>query len=189
MTYSGLTDWQPRGDLLSLAFTYQYKRNRSEGLLLSRLTNPGYGGCLSFEIACDGIDEDIKGAHCLDAAGFSEGKDSFDPTVSLFARGSLHESTPDDGKSQSPFGPVVGGLNAIFEQKQPQLAHEFLQMAGKPSPIILSPSIPGDQMHHAGIPHTGFPFGRRSMSPRDQALELSESPSAKPCELRVISLG
>ena len=154
-----------------------------------RLINPGKVGLPAIEIAGDGIEEDVKCCLSPELAGLPYGQDSLRPAVPLLAGSALHHSSPEHGKAQRPLRPVVGRLNSLFNDEEPQVPEELFQMAGKPARIILSISVLGDQTDHSRIPHARLSPCGRSFGPGDQALELAENSLAKPGQVRIFPLG
>jgi len=132
------------------------------------------------EIGVDGLDEYVEGGPSLEATGLPDGEDSLDPAVPLVAGRALHHLAPEHGKPQGPLGPVIGGLNAILEEKEPELSHELFDVASESARFVFSVPVLSDQMHHAGIPGARLAFGGWSVCPGDEPVKLGEHPLAEP---------
>ena len=63
-----------------------------------------------------------------EAAGFPQGQYALNLPVSLFIEASLHHSAPQHGEAKGPFRTIVGGLNTIFEKKDPEMGRLTVQM-------------------------------------------------------------
>ena len=66
---------------------------------------------------------------------------------------------PEDPESERPFGPVVGRLDAVVGEKDPQRVHLPQQAAGKPSRVIVPVVVLLDQLTQPSIPGSPFPPG------------------------------
>ena len=91
----------------------------------------------SVERATDGVDEHGGGGSRLEAAGFCERQDALDPPGAFVTVGPLRSFTPHNGKPQGTFGPVIGGIHAVLEEKDPQCVHLTEQVSDQLSGLVV----------------------------------------------------
>lgn len=137
------------------------------------------------EMRVDGLNEDVEGRSAREATGLPDREDSLNPPVTLVAGCTLHHLAPEHGKAQGPLRPVIGGLKAVLDEKEPQFTRELLEVAREDACFIFSVPVPCDQMHHAGIPGTRLAPGRWGMCPGDEPVKLGQDPLSEPGRLRI----
>jgi hypothetical protein len=84
--------------------------------------------------------------------------------------GSLGAFTPHHSKSHSAFRPVIGGFNAVFQQKDPQRVQLTEQGADPLSRFVLALIVAMDEVAKPAIPCPPLPPGRRGMGHVTQTL-------------------
>jgi len=93
--------------------------------------DPGKVGLSSVEVVLKGVNACGEKRPGLQPAGLSDRQDSFHPAVALFTGGTLGALSPQHAEAQDSFRVVVGGVNALFFQKEPQADKFSFQPAGK----------------------------------------------------------
>ena len=72
------------------------------------------------EELCDGVHQHGIGSSGVETAGFFEQQDPLHPAIVLGACRPQGPLPPQDAKPQGSLGPVVGGLDAMVGEKDPE---------------------------------------------------------------------
>src|SRR5262245_24538846 len=91
--------------------------------LLFPLGHPGEIGLLALEDTADGVHQHGVGRAALETTGFFEGQDALDPTVAFVTGRPQGPFAPEDAEPQGPLCAVVGGVDPIVHEKDPQRVH------------------------------------------------------------------
>ena len=142
--------------------------------------DPGEVRLSSVEVVLKCVNECGEKGPGLKPAGLSDGQDSFNPAIALFAGGTLGVLSPKHAEAQDSFSVVVGGGNALFFQKEPQAGKFSFQPAGKLACGILAISVEGDQPDEAGIEGPPLAGGGPNLGHMAQPLKLGKCPVYEP---------
>ena len=115
------------------------------------MTDPREVGKLFFEIRIDGLDEFWERRYGTGSAGLFERKDAFDPSVSFLALSSIAPFAPEYAEAYGPFGPIIGGLDAVFLQKDPEGIHLLDEQSSEHAGVVLSFFMRKHQVDEAGV--------------------------------------
>ena len=114
-------------------------------------------GCWPWKKLRDGVHQHGVGGSGLETTGFFERQDALHPAVALGTRRPQGPLPPQDATPQGSLGPVVGRLDAVVGEKDPERVHLPQQAAGKPSRVIVTVMILVNQLAQPGIPRPPLP--------------------------------
>jgi hypothetical protein len=113
-------------------------RARSQGVSRGAhlLVNPREIGLLAMEETRDGVNQHGVGSSGVETAGFFEGQDPLHPVIALVTGRPQRAFAPQHPKTQGPLRPVVGRLDAMLGEKDPQGVHLTQQATGEAPRLI-----------------------------------------------------
>src|SRR2546421_7703736 len=123
------------------------------------LGHPGEIGLVALEETADGVHQHGVGSSGVETAGLLERQDALHPAVAFVTGRPQGPLPPQDATPQGSLGPVVGRLDAVVGEKDPQRVHLPQQAAGKPSRVIGAIMILRNQATQPSVP--GPPFSPR----------------------------
>jgi hypothetical protein len=123
------------------------------------------------------VDEDGISRPTLEPTGLFERADTLNPTVAFGTRGPLGAFAPEDAKPQGPLGAIVGRLDAVLCQKDPEGGHLPQQAASEPSCLIGTIMILLDQAAQTSVPGSPLASSGWGSGHMTQAVQLGKRPS------------
>ena len=127
--------------------------HRGSKRCLPYLVEPGEVGLLAMQTAGDRVHQDRRSRPSLEAAGPFARQHALRPAMTGAAGGAQGALAPGDAKTPGPFGAMVGRLNAVLDEQDPErvplLPQEPDQAASLVVPIMIlvhpraPPRVPG----------------------------------------------
>ena len=96
---------------------------------------------------------------------------------------------PQHPKAQGSLRPVVGRLDPMLGEKDPERIHLAEQAAGKPPRVVLPVMILVDQLAESGIPRPPLSAGRWGCSHMTETLQLGECPCPTGRQVGIVPCG
>ncbi len=142
------------------------------------LADPGEVRLLALAQAGDGIHQHRGGRPRPETTHFAEGQAPLHPAVALGTYRPLGPFAPQDAKPSGPFRPVVGRLDTMRGEKDPQGIHRPQQAAGKPPRLLRAVRILVAQLTELGLPRLPRPTRGGGRGHRAETLQLGERPGS-----------
>ena len=152
------------------------------------MADPREVGKLFFEIRIDGLDQFRERRHGTRSASLFERKDPFDPSVSLVALGSIAPLTPEYTEAYSAFSSVVGGLDAVFLQKDPEGIHLLDEKPSEHASVILAVFVVEHKTNKSGVECVPLASVGRRFRPPAKQTQFREGPLTEATKGLILSL-
>jgi hypothetical protein len=122
------------------------------------------------------VHQDAKGRLAPLTAGVTQRQRPLHPALAFVAGAAMRALAPQHAEAQGALGAVVGRVDAMLAQKDPQRRHLALQASAQTPGLILTLMVAINQGAQARLPTPPLaPRGRRR-GPLAQALQLLECP-------------